>query len=89
VRDRGGPADRRRKQRQALSLLATTIFAADGFRFSPAFLSRLAISDFDIDDARGLGRTVPTVDVAVDQKVLSCSAPYSTSCSAKPSRSGW
>jgi hypothetical protein len=58
------------KQRQALNLLATTVFAADGFRFSPAFLSRLAISDFDIDDARGLGRSLPTVDVAVDQKVL-------------------
>ena len=40
------------------------------FRFSPAFLSRLAITDFDIDDARVLGRSVPTVDVAVDQQVL-------------------
>jgi hypothetical protein len=58
------------KQRQALNLLATTVFAADGFKFSPTFLSRLSISDFDIDDARVLGRSVPTVDVAVDQKVL-------------------
>ena len=58
------------KQRQALNLLATTVFAADGFKFSPTFLSRLSISDFDIDDARVLGRSVPTVDVAVDQRVL-------------------
>ena len=58
------------KQRQALNLLATTVFAADGFKFSPTFLSRLSISDFDIDDARVLGRSVPTVDLAVDQRVL-------------------
>ncbi|MCC6196183.1 MAG: zinc-dependent metalloprotease [Burkholderiales bacterium] len=58
------------KQRAALNLLATSVFAADSFRFPPAFLSRLAINDFDIDDARVLGRAVPTVDIAVDQKVL-------------------
>jgi hypothetical protein len=58
------------KQRAALKLLAGTIFAADSFRFPPSFLRRLAISDFDIDDARDLGRTVPPVDVAVDQQVL-------------------
>ena len=58
------------RQRAALDLLATTIFAADGFVFAPAFLSRLAINDADIDDAQALGRNVPTVDVAVDQKVL-------------------
>jgi hypothetical protein len=58
------------KQRAALNLLATSVFAADSFRFSPAFLSRLAISDYDIDDAKVLGRSVPSVDVAVDQQVL-------------------
>jgi hypothetical protein len=58
------------KQRAALELLARTVFSADSFRFSPEFLSRLAISDYDIDDARMLGRTIPTVDVAVDQQVL-------------------
>lgn len=58
------------KQRAALDLLATTIFAADGFRFSPAFLSRLAISDIDIDDAQEMGRAAPSVDVAVDLQVL-------------------
>ena len=61
------PAD---KQRAALKLLAETIFAADSFRFPPSFLRRLAISDVDVDDARDLGRTVPPVDVAVDQQVL-------------------
>ncbi|MFO1302652.1 MAG: zinc-dependent metalloprotease [Burkholderiales bacterium] len=58
------------KQRAALKLLAVTVLSADSFRFSPSFLSRLAITDYDIDDARVLGRTVPTVDVAVDQQVL-------------------
>ncbi len=58
------------KQRAALNLLAVTVFSADSFRFAPAFLSRLAITDHDIDDARVLGRSVPTVDVAVDQQVL-------------------
>ena len=58
------------KQRAALKLLADTIFAADSFSFPPSFLSRLAISDYDIDDARDLGRNVPPVDVAVDQQVL-------------------
>ena len=61
---------RRRSSAQRSTCSPTTVFAADSFRFSPAFLSRLAISDFDIDDARGLGRSVPTVDVAVDQQVL-------------------
>ena len=58
------------KQRAALNLLATTVFAADGFRFAPGFLSKLAITDSDIDDARVMGRSIPTVDVAVDQQVL-------------------
>ncbi|HEX6944994.1 MAG TPA: zinc-dependent metalloprotease [Casimicrobiaceae bacterium] len=58
------------KQRMALSVLADTIFSADSFTFSPAFLRKLAISDFDIDDSREMGRGIPTVDVAVDQQVL-------------------
>ena len=58
------------KQRAALKLLATTVLSAESFRFAPSFLSRLAITDQDIDDARVLGRSVPTVDVAVDQQVL-------------------
>jgi hypothetical protein len=58
------------RQRAALTLLAATVFAADSFRFPPSFLRRLAIDDFDVDDARDLGRAVPPVDVAVDQQVL-------------------
>ena len=58
------------KQRSALNLLAVTVLSAESFRFAPSFLSRLAITDQDIDDARVLGRSVPTVDVAVDQQVL-------------------
>ncbi len=58
------------KQRAALLLLARTIFSADSFQFSPAFLSRLAVTDADIDDAEDLGGSVPPVDLAVDQRVL-------------------
>ena len=58
------------KQRAALDLLATTVFAADGFRFSPAFMSRLAVNDYDIDDAYAMGRGMPAVDIALDQQVL-------------------
>lgn len=58
------------KQRAALNLLAETIFAADNFRFQPSFLSKLAINVHDIDDAKELGRSVPSVDVAIDQQVL-------------------
>ena len=58
------------KQRAALNLIADSIFAADSFRFPPAFLRKLSYSDFDIDDQRELGRTPPPVDIAVDQLVL-------------------
>lgn len=58
------------KQRAALDLLAATVFSAEGFAFSPEFLSRLAVNDYDIDDAQALGRGVPAVDVAVDLQVL-------------------
>ena len=58
------------KQRAALNLLAETIFAADNFRFQPSFLRKLAVNDRDIDDAKDMGRTVPTIDIAVDQQVL-------------------
>lgn len=59
------------KQRAALELLATQVFSADNFRFAPAFLRRMSVSSFDMDDALELGRSVPTIDVAVDQQVLS------------------
>ena len=76
LRDRAGsgrdpltpvPVD---KQREALGLITTQVFSADSFRFSPAFLRRMSVSAFDIDDAIELGRSVPSVDIAVDQQVL-------------------
>ncbi len=62
------------KQRAALALLADTIFADDSFRFPPTFLSRLSISDQDIDDVLDMGGTLPPVDLPVDQQVLSLHA---------------
>jgi hypothetical protein len=59
------------KQREALQLIASQVFSADSFRFSPGFLRRMSVSAFDIDDAVELGRTVPSVDIAIDQQVLS------------------
>ncbi|MDH5286145.1 MAG: zinc-dependent metalloprotease [Betaproteobacteria bacterium] len=76
LRDRAGtgrdpltpvPAE---KQRAALQLIASQVFSADSFRFSPAFLRRMAVSSFDIDDAIELGRSVPSVDLSIDQQVL-------------------
>jgi len=58
------------KQRAALALLATEVFSADSFRFSPALLRRMAVSPFDREDAQELGRTPPSTDLAVDQQVL-------------------
>jgi hypothetical protein len=58
------------KQRAALQLIATQVFSADSFRFAPSFLRRMAVTSYDIDDAVELGRSVPSVDVAVDQQVL-------------------
>lgn len=58
------------KQREALKMIATEVFSADSFRFSPAFLRRMAVSTFDMDDAEETGRAVPTADIAVDQQVL-------------------
>ena len=77
LRDRAGsgrdpltpvPVD---KQREALQLIASQVFSSDSFRFSPAFLRRMSVSAFDIDDAVELGRSVPSIDIAVDQQVLS------------------
>jgi hypothetical protein len=43
------------KQRAALDLIATEIFSADSFNFSPSFLRKMTVSVFDIDDAEELG----------------------------------
>jgi uncharacterized protein DUF4953/uncharacterized protein DUF5117/uncharacterized protein DUF5118 len=76
LRDRAGsgrqpltPVDAA-KQRAALDMLATEVLSADSFNFSPAFLRRMTVSTFDIDDAQELGRPTPTLDVSIDQQVL-------------------
>ncbi|MEP7328354.1 MAG: zinc-dependent metalloprotease [Betaproteobacteria bacterium] len=58
------------KQRAALHLLTDSIFAADSFRFPPAYLRKLTLTDFDIADAQELQQLSPTVDIAIDQVVL-------------------
>lgn len=58
------------KQREALALVATEVFSSQSFNFSPAFMRRLSVSPFDIEDARELGRAVPPVDMSVDQQIL-------------------
>jgi hypothetical protein len=58
------------KQRAALDLIATEIFSADSFNFSPSFLRKMTVSVFDIDDAQELGRPVPPLDFPVDQQLL-------------------
>jgi hypothetical protein len=58
------------KQRAALDMLATQVLSADSFNFPPAFLRRMTVSPFDIDDAQELGRPAPTLDLPIDQQVL-------------------
>jgi hypothetical protein len=57
------------KQRQALDLIATEIFSADSFSFSPSFLRKMTVSIFDMDDAEELGRPIPPLDFPVDQQL--------------------
>jgi hypothetical protein len=77
VRDRAGSGRaplvpiEQAKQRAALALLADEVFSADSFNFSPTFLRRMTVSVTDIEDARELGRTAPTLDLPIDQVVLS------------------
>ena len=76
LRDRAGsgrtplaPVDVAR-QRAALQMLAREVLSADSFSFPPAFLRNMAVSPSDIDDAEELGRSVPPVDLPIDQQVL-------------------
>ena len=67
------------KQRQALTSSPTEIFSADSFSFTPAFLRKTdGVDLLDMDDAEELGRSIPSLDFAVDQQLLTCSAPCST-----------
>ena len=83
LRDRAGsgrqpltPVDAN-KQRAALDMLATEVLSADSFNFSPAFLRRMTVSTFDIDDAQELGRPTPPLDLSIDQQVLGCNSACS------------
>jgi hypothetical protein len=58
------------KQRAALDMLAHEVLSTDSFNFSPAFLRRMTVSSFDIDDAQELGRPAPPLDLPIDQQVL-------------------
>ena len=76
LRDRAGsgrqplmPVDAT-KQRAALDMLANEVLSTDSFKFPPAFLRRMAVSTFDIEDAKELGRGAPPLDLAIDQQVL-------------------
>ena len=76
LRDRAGsgrqplmPVDAK-KQRAALDMLAREVLSADSFNFSPAFLRRMTVSTFDIEDAQELGRAAPPLDLSIDQQVL-------------------
>ena len=58
------------KQRAALAMLASEVLSADSFNFSPAFLRRMTITTFDMEDAQELGRPAPPLDLPIDQQVL-------------------
>ncbi|HEY7788635.1 MAG TPA: zinc-dependent metalloprotease [Casimicrobiaceae bacterium] len=58
------------KQREALDLLTTEVLSDGSFNFSPAFLRKMTISTFDIEDAAELGRPAPALDLSIDQQVL-------------------
>lgn len=58
------------KQRDALNMLAVEVFSADSFRFSPAFMRNMSVSVSEMEDADELGRPMPTIDVSIDQQVL-------------------
>jgi hypothetical protein len=58
------------KQRAALQMLAGEVLSADSFDFPPAFLRKMTVSTFDIDDAQELGRPAPPLDLSIDQQVL-------------------
>jgi hypothetical protein len=46
------------------------VLSADSFNFSPAFLRKMTVSTFDIEDAQELGRPAPPLDLSIDQQVL-------------------
>jgi hypothetical protein len=58
------------RQRDALNLLATGVFAFDSFRFKPEFMQRLTQDYLDRDDAFDVGLSVSGIDYSLPTQVL-------------------
>ncbi len=58
------------KQRDALKLIETGVFAADSFRFKPEFLRSLSVDFLDRGDSFGTGLAPTTFDFSLPVQVL-------------------
>ena len=58
------------KQRAALDLVLREVLSADSFRIPPKLLREASVSFYDQLDAEELGRPLPPLDFAIDQRVL-------------------
>ncbi len=58
------------QQREALDIIATGLFAADSFRFKPAFMRRLQVDYLDRGDVFDIGLSTPGVDYSLPGQVL-------------------
>ena len=58
------------KQRDALTLIETGVFAADSFRFKPEFLRSLSVDFLDRGDAFDVGIAPATFDYSLSAQVL-------------------
>ncbi|MBK6805599.1 MAG: zinc-dependent metalloprotease [Betaproteobacteria bacterium] len=58
------------KQRDALKLIETGVFAADSFRFKPEFLRSLSVDFLDRGDSFGTGLAPTTFDFSLPAQVL-------------------
>jgi hypothetical protein len=58
------------RQRDALNLLATSLFSFDSFRFRPEFMQRLTQDYLDRDDTFDVGLSAPGIDYSLPSQVL-------------------
>jgi hypothetical protein len=58
------------RQRQALKLIASGLFAADSFRFKPDFMRNLQVDYLDRNDIYDSGLSTPGVDYSLNTQVL-------------------
>jgi len=58
------------KQRAALELVTREVLSPDSFRIPPKLLREASVSFYDQLDAEELGRPLPPLDFAIDQRVL-------------------